>query len=81
MKDSNEMIEIIKPKYEYISSHTGRRTFATNLLNKGVAAEIVMNFTGHKDYKSFSKYVNIPKRTEMEIVRNALLGNNMQIAK
>jgi site-specific recombinase XerD len=62
------------PKYEIITSHTGRRTFATNLLLKGVAAEIVMEFTGHKDYKSFSKYVNIPKETKMELVRNALVG-------
>ena len=71
---------ITVPKYELITTHCGRRTFATRLLENGVPAEIVMNFTGHKDYKSFSKYVNIPKRTEMKIVRQALEGNNMRVA-
>jgi len=74
-KGRDKKITTVK-KWELISTHTGRRTFATNLLNKGVPAEVVMKFTGHKDYKSFAKYVNIPKRTEMEIVRNALLAGN-----
>ncbi|GAA5043045.1 integrase [Marivirga lumbricoides] len=62
------------PKYELITTHTGRRTFATNLLLKGVPAEIVMEFTGHRDYESFSKYVNIPKKSKMDIVRNVMAG-------
>ena len=68
------------PKYELISTHTGRRTFATNLMLKGVAPEIVMEFTGHKDYASFAKYVNIPKISKMQIARNAILGEKMRVA-
>lgn len=75
-----EKTVIIVKKYDLISTHTGRRTFATNLLNRGASAELVMNFTGHRDYKSFKKYVNIPKKTEMRIVRNALIGSKMLIA-
>jgi len=59
-------------KHNLITTHTGRRTFATDLLQRGVDAGIVMQFTGHKDYKSFSSYVNIPKQTQMKIVRDAL---------
>ncbi len=62
------------PKFQLITTHTGRRTFATNLLLKGVPAEVVMQFTGHKDYRSFSKYVNIPKVSQMALVRKALVG-------
>jgi len=62
------------PKHDLITTHTGRRTFATNLLLKGVPAEIVMEFTGHRDYESFSKYVNIPKKSKMDIVRNVMVG-------
>lgn len=62
-----------KRKHELITTHTGRRTFATNLLLKGVPAETVMLFTGHKDYKSFAKYVNIPKKAKMDMVKNALI--------
>jgi integrase len=69
---STETVE----KWELVSTHTGRRTFATNLLNKGVPAETVMQFTGHRDYKSFSKYVNIPKKAAMRVVRDALTKGN-----
>jgi site-specific recombinase XerD len=69
------------PKYKLITTHTGRRTFATRLLTRGVPAEVVMKFTGHKDYRSFLAYVNIPKEAEMKIVRKALEGNkNMWVA-
>jgi integrase len=69
------------PKYKLVTTHTGRRTFSTRLLSRGVPAEVVMKFTGHKDYKSFIKYVNIPKEAEMKIVRKALEGNkNLWIA-
>ena len=70
----------VTEKYNLITTHTGRRTFATELLLKGVDAGMVMQFTGHKDYKSFSSYVNIPKQTQMNIVRNALIGRTMKIA-
>lgn len=66
------------PKYELVTTHTGRRTFATSLLNKGVPAQVVMMFTGHKDYKSFEKYVNIPQETQMNMVRAALEGKQMK---
>lgn len=74
--------EVNKPKYELISSHTGRRTFATNLLLRNIPAETVMIFTGHKDYKSFAKYINIPKNTQRNIIKMALSEPaQMKIAK
>ena len=71
-------ITTTKPKYQLVTTHTGRRTFATNLLLQGLPAETVMLFTGHKDYKSFNKYVNIPKKAKMDMVKNAL--NKMSVA-
>ncbi len=69
-----------KPKYELLSTHTGRRTFATNLLNRGVPAQTVMKFTGHRDYKSFAKYVNIPKTEEKRAVWEALGIPEMKVS-
>jgi integrase len=60
------------PKYELIGTHTGRRTFATSLLLSGLPAQTVMLFTGHKDLKSFSKYVNIPRTSQNELARAAI---------
>lgn len=62
-------IEVTKPKYDLVSFHDGRRTFIVLSLEKGMRAEVVMEITGHKDYKTFKKYIKIvPKilRSEMK---------------
>ena len=56
------------PKYELITVHVGRKTFVTLSLEKGIPAETVMATSGHSDYKSFQRYVNVTeerKRVEM----------------
>lgn len=54
------------PKYELIRVHTGRKTFATLSLEKGMSAEEVMKIGGWKSYASFARYVNITeKRTKI----------------
>lgn len=58
----------IVPKHEMISAHTGRKTFVSLSLAFGIPAEVVMNITGHSDYKSFKRYVKVDeerKRIEM----------------
>ncbi|WP_262482677.1 tyrosine-type recombinase/integrase [Anditalea andensis] len=49
----------IFPKHEVISVHTGRKTFATLSLEKGIPAETVMKITRHSDYKSFQRYIKV----------------------
>jgi integrase len=43
--------------WECISSHTARRSFATNLYNEGFPILDIMKITGHKTEKSFLKYI------------------------
>src|ERR1043165_9790080 len=63
-----EAIEDIKPKYEFISTHTARRTFVTLSLEKGMRPETVMSITGHKDYKTLKRYIEITSKVkEMEM--------------
>jgi integrase len=50
------------PKYELMSVHIGRKTFATLSLIKGMSSEVTMSITGHKDYKSFSRYVRVAEK-------------------
>lgn len=68
----NERMEIVRykgatretncyPKHELISAHTGRKTFATLSLIKGMNAEEVMSLTGHRSYASFKRYIHISK--------------------
>lgn len=47
------------PKYELIGVHAGRKTFVSLSLEKGMSTEEVMAITGHKDYKSFQRYVKV----------------------
>ena len=47
-----------KPKYELISSHTARRTFATNEFKIGdLSVQDIMSITGHRTTKAFYKYI------------------------
>jgi integrase len=55
----SKKILIKKPKYNFVTSHTARRTFVTLSLEKGIRAEVVMNITGHKEYQTFKKYIKI----------------------
>lgn len=54
-----ERIETTLPKHKIISTHTGRRTFVTISLERGMRPETVMKITGHKDMKSFMRYVQV----------------------
>ncbi|MCC6412004.1 MAG: site-specific integrase [Saprospiraceae bacterium] len=47
------------PKYELMTSHTARRSFASNAYKAGVPVRYVMTVTGHKTEKEFYKYVRI----------------------
>lgn len=49
---------INKPKFEFLTSHTGRRTTVTILLDKGVPPTTIMQLTGHSDLRTLMKYEN-----------------------
>lgn len=71
----SEQIEEVFLKYELISTHTARRTFVTLSLEKGMRPETVMEITGHKDYKTFKKYIKITstvKTFEMNKIWNKI---------
>ncbi len=50
------------PKYELITCHTARRSFATNLYLEGTPIYEIMAMTGHKTEKSFLTYIKITQR-------------------
>ena len=55
-----------KKKYEAISPHTARRTFASSLFygwfNKPMPASFCMRYTGHKTEKSFMLYIGASEK-------------------
>lgn len=54
---SNPKVEL----YKCITSHTARRSFATNLYIDGYPIIEVMKITGHKTEKAFLKYIKVSK--------------------
>ena len=55
-------------KYELIHYHTELKTFVTLSLEKGMSAEETMTITGHTDYKSFKRYVNVTEKRKKVIM-------------
>ena len=53
------------------SSHSGRRTFITNLASKGVGVRVIMGLSGHKSLAVVQKYIDVNddmKRKAVELV-------------
>lgn len=46
-------------KWQLVSSHTGRRSFATNLYKSGFPSISIMHITGHKTEAAFLKYIKV----------------------
>lgn len=70
MAEINEIIRLFKTrgglrfdsnykKYELITVHTARRSFATNLYLAGIPTISIMKITGHRTERSFLKYIRI----------------------
>jgi integrase len=57
-----------KPKYELVTTHTARRSFATNCFRNNVPSIVIMGVTGHKTEKSFLKYIKITSSEKADIL-------------
>jgi integrase len=62
-------------KFELVSSHTARRSFATNASLAGIPTARIMLFTGHKTEQSFFEYVCILKQENARILAEHIFFN------
>ncbi len=58
-KKGNKLITETKPKCDWITSHTCRRSFCTNEFLAGTPASLIMKISGHKSERDFFKYIRI----------------------
>ena len=56
---------IYKPRYELVSSHTGRRTFATLLAD-------IASATGHKNISTLQGYVKMNQKQKADRLNNLI---------
>jgi integrase len=52
-----QKLSIVSEKWEFITAHTGRRTFCTNMVKRGYPLKAIMHISGHKKENVFLKYV------------------------
>lgn len=58
-------------KWQLISSHTGRRSFCTNMYKRGLPTLMIMSISGHKTEKSFLKYIKVKQSEHAEMMAKA----------
>ena len=69
------------PKYSLLTSHTGRRSYATNEYLFGTPPLSIMATTGHKTEKSFMKYIRLSSDEHAKVVQlhHQTKGNSLKI--
>jgi integrase len=68
-KRGNKIIEETRPKYEWIMSHTCRRSFCTNEFLDGTPANLIMAISGHKTEKAFRKYIKADQVQKAHMIK------------
>lgn len=56
-------------KYELITTHTARRSFATNLFLQEFPSISIMKITGHRSEKAFMQYIKMTPHQNAEKLR------------
>lgn len=55
-------------KWQMVSTHTARRSFATNMYLLGVPAITIMKITGHRTERAFMRYVKLDEEQHAKII-------------
>jgi integrase len=67
---SGKKVTEFLPKYSLISTHTARRSGATNMYLAGIPSIAIMAITGHRTEKDFMKYIKVSKEQNAQILAN-----------
>ena len=57
-----------KHKYDFITNHTARRSFATNMYQKNAPILSIMSITGHTTEANFLKYIKIDEQKHADMI-------------
>lgn len=58
-REGGKRVETVRPKWQEMSMHCGRRTFICNALALGISPTVVMQWTGHRNYSSLKPYIAV----------------------
>lgn len=68
INDVHMLDGIARKKYELVSTHTARRSFATNAYRAGIPSISIMKITGHSTERSFMKYIKISQEENARLM-------------
>lgn len=57
------------PKWMMVSSHTGRRSFCTNMYKRGLPTITIMAISGHTTEKSFLRYIKVTQEEHAQLMK------------
>lgn len=60
-----------RPKWRLVSSHTGRRSFCTNMFKQGMPTLTIMAISGHETEKSFLRYIRVSQEEHARMMQEA----------
>lgn len=69
------------PKYQRVSSHTARRSFATNAYIAGLPTFSIMKITGHKTEEAFLLYIRISAEESAKKMAEHAYFSEMAVVK
>ncbi len=61
-------VETRRPKWQAVTAHTARRSFATNMYKREFPTLAIMAITGHKTEKSFLTYIKVSESENAKMV-------------
>jgi integrase len=68
-----------KPKYKFITNHTARRSFCTNMFLRKIPTRAIMAISGHTTEANFLKYIKVDSNQYADIIDESYC--NMAINK
>ena len=71
---NHQRIEITGPKWQFITTHVGRKSFVVNSLDMGLTATQVIGYTGHSSITAMQPYISISQKKKdaaMDVWNNA----------
>jgi len=66
--EGGKQIERTYQKWQLVTTHTARRSGATNMFKAGIPSISIMKITGHRTEKSFLKYIKITQEENAELL-------------
>ncbi|MFN8304051.1 MAG: site-specific integrase [Saprospiraceae bacterium] len=64
-----QRVTTFSEKWRMVSTHTARRSFATNLYKSGFPSLSIMQITGHKTERAFLKYVKVTGQEHARLLK------------